>query len=344
MLQPLLKLAPPPLPAELRATQPPEMRGVRRDHVRLMVVDRARRQISHSRFDRIGEFLGAGDLLVVNTSRTLPAALPATRADGSFVQVRPCVRRPGHWDALVVEPQPPFGNVVLREGETLRIGATMTARVAGRRPDIPLLWRLEVSSDGLAEMEALGEPIRYSYVPEPVALDFYQNAYAGRAGSAEMPSAGRPFSHELLGSLRRAGVSTAEILLHTGLSSFQDDAFDAEHHLYEEWFEIDAAAAAAVNAAPRVVAVGTTVVRAVESAAAADGSLRPAFDWTSLAISAGTPIRAVDALITGLHEPTASHLDLLRAFVDEALLMRAYEEAVEHRYLWHEFGDSMLIV
>jgi S-adenosylmethionine:tRNA ribosyltransferase-isomerase len=340
----VLNLAPPSLPAELRATSPPEMRGLRRDHVRLMVVDRARREITHSRFDRIGGFLRDRDLLVVNSSRTLPAALPATRADGTTIQIRPCVRRPGHWDALAVEPEPPFANVALRAGETLRIGQVMTARVAGRRPDIPLLWRLEVSRDGLAEMEALGEPIRYSYVPQPVALDFYQNVYAGRAGSAEMPSAGRPFSHQLLGSLRGSGVGTAEILLHTGLSSFQDDAFDAEHHLYEEWFEIDATAAAAINQAPRVVAVGTTVVRALESAAAADGKIHPVFDWTSLAIRAGTPIRAVDALITGLHEPTASHLDLLRAFVAEPLLMRAYEDAIENRYLWHEFGDSMLIV
>jgi S-adenosylmethionine:tRNA ribosyltransferase-isomerase len=309
-----------------------------------MVVDRARREIKHGRFDHLGDFLRQGDLLVLNSSRTLPAAVPAARADGSFVQIRPCVRRPGSWDALGVEPAPPFANVALRAGEILRIGPTMTALVAGRRPDIPLLWRLEVNSDGLAEMESLGEPIRYSYVPEPVALDFYQNVYAGRAGSAEMPSAGRPFSRELLGSLRGAGIGTAEILLHTGLSSFQDDAFDAEHHLYEEWFEIEADAAAAINQAARVVAVGTTVVRALESAAAADGTVRQAFDWTSLAIGAGTEVRAVDALITGLHEPTASHLDLLRAFVDEPLLMRAYEEAVENRYLWHEFGDSMLIV
>jgi S-adenosylmethionine:tRNA ribosyltransferase-isomerase len=220
----------------------------------------------------------------------------------------------------------------------------MTARVLGRRPDIPLLWRIEINGDGLAAMEALGEPIRYSYVPEPVSLDFYQNVYAGKAGSAEMPSAGRPFSHELLVSLRRAGIGTAEILLHTGLSSFQDDAFDAEHHLYEEWFEIKAAAAAAVSEARRVVAIGTTVVRALESATAAAGTVGETLGWTSLAIAEGTPIRAVDALVTGLHEPNASHLDLLRAFVDEELLMAAYNQALENRYLWHEFGDSMLIV
>ncbi len=340
----MLDIAPQKLPAELRASRPPELRGLRRDHVRLMVLDRASRTISHTRFDHIGEHLGPADLLVVNRSRTLPAALPATRADGGIVQLRPCVRRPGRWDALSVQPHPPHANVPLRAGEELRISERMTAQVLGRRPDIPLLWRLAVSHDGLEEIEALGEPIRYSYVPDPIPLDFYQNVYAGRAGSAEMPSAGRPFSRELLASLRASGVDTAEILLHTGLSSFQDDDFDAQHHLFEEWFEVDAEAAAAVNQASRVVAVGTTVVRALESAAGADGRVWRARDWTSLAIQGGRTILAVDALITGLHEPTASHLDLLRAFVDEPLLRRAYDEAIEHRYLWHEFGDSMLVL
>ncbi len=340
----MLDVAPQRLPAELRASRPAELRGLRRDHVRLMVLDRASRTISHTRFDRIGEHLDQGDLLVVNTSRTLPAALPASRADGTTVQLRPCVRRPGQWDALSVQPQSPHANVPLRSGEELRISERMTARVLGRRPDIPLLWRLSVSRDGLEEIEALGEPIRYSYVPDPIPLDFYQNVYAGRAGSAEMPSAGRPFSRELLASLRASGVDTAEILLHTGLSSFQEDDFDAQHHLYEEWFEVGDAAAAAVNRASRVIAVGTTVVRALESAVGADGFVRPAYDWTSLAIHDGRTVRAVDALITGLHEPAASHLELLRAFVDEPLLRRAYDEAIERRYMWHEFGDSMLVV
>jgi S-adenosylmethionine:tRNA ribosyltransferase-isomerase len=340
----VLSLAPQPLPAELKAAEPPELRGIRRDHVRLLVVDRRRRKVTHTRFDHVGEYLHADDLLVVNSSRTLPAALPATRADGTLVQLRLCVRRPGEWDVLAVEPETPFANVELQPGERLRISTTMTAEVLGRRADISLLWRLAVSCDGLAEIEAVGEPIRYSYLTKKISLDYYQNVYAGRAGSAEMPSAGRPFSRELMSRLRMAGVRTSEILLHTGLSSFQDDAFDAEHHMYEEWFEVDADSAAAINSAPRVVAVGTTVVRAVESAVDTRGKVHEARDWTNLAVTAETRLRAVDALITGLHEPTASHLDLLRALVDEPLLVHAYDEAVEHGYLWHEFGDSMLII
>jgi S-adenosylmethionine:tRNA ribosyltransferase-isomerase len=309
-----------------------------------MVVDRQGGQVTHTRFDHLGEYLRPTDLLVVNSSRTLPAAVPARRGDGSVVQLRPCVRRPGEWDALAVEPETPFRNVDLRAGEQLRISTTMTATVLGRRPDIPLLWRLAVSSDGMAEIQTVGEPIRYSYLAKKVSLDYYQNVYAGRAGSAEMASAGRPFSRELMAGLRAEGVRTAEILLHTGLSSFQDDAFDAEHHMYEEWFEVGAEAAAAINSADRVVAVGTTVVRAVESAVDDRGTVHETRAWTNLAVGAGTRVRAVDALITGLHEPTASHLELLRAFVDEPLLAHAYDQAVEQRYLWHEFGDSMLIV
>jgi S-adenosylmethionine:tRNA ribosyltransferase-isomerase len=339
----MLRQPPTRLPDNLRAGQPPEMRGERRDHVRLLVVDRQRRTISHTRFDRIGRHLRPGDLLVVNSSRTLPAAIPAVRGDGSRVQLRLCVRRPGEWDVLAVDPNPPFANVSLEIGETLQIAPALTAQVLGRRPDIPLLWRLTVSHDGLGEIAQLGEPIRYSYVPTPVPLDYYQNVYAGRAGSAEMPSAGRPFSRELLARLRGGGIGSAAILLHTGLSSFQDDAFDAEHHLFEEWFEIEPEAADAINLAPRIVAVGTTVVRALESAADADGDVHATHDWSRLRVAADTPIHAVGALITGFHEPTASHLDLLRAFVDEPLLTRAYDEAMARGYLWHEFGDSMLI-
>ncbi|HEV3231020.1 MAG TPA: S-adenosylmethionine:tRNA ribosyltransferase-isomerase [Candidatus Dormibacteraeota bacterium] len=347
----------PPVPPAQRASLPPELRGLRRDHVRLLVADRTKGRLTHSRFDAIGDHLRAGDLLVLNTSRTLPAALPARRQDGSTVQIRPCVRRPGRgpggsrasagsaWDVLAVEPVAPFANVELRPGERLVMGGgSLHATVVGRRPDIPLLWRLTTDGDGLSAMAATGEPIRYSYVPRPVPLDFYQNVYAGVPGSAEMASAGRPFSWELLLALRRRGVRTAELVLHTGLSSYQDDAFDLEHHLYEEWFEVSQATAEAVNGAERVIAVGTTVVRALESSLGPGGHVRATSGWTDLRIGPGTPILSVDGLITGMHEPMASHFDLLEAFLDRDLLARAYSEALDRGYLWHEFGDSMLIV
>jgi len=144
-------------------------------------------------------------------------------------------------------------------------------------------------------------------------------------------------------ALRQAGIGIAETLLHTGLSSFQDDAFDAEHHLFEEWFEVGPDAVSAVGRARRVMAVGTTAVRGLETAAQG-GRLRPASGWTSLVITPTSRLRVVDGLLTGLHEPQASHFDLLRAFLPAPLLERAYAEAVDRGYLWHEFGDAMLII
>lgn len=331
------------LPAELRAALPAELRGLRRDHVRLMVVDRSVNEVRHTRFDALGEHLGLGDLLVVNTSRTLPAAVPATREDGTAIQLRPCVRRDGIWDALVVEPHPPHRNVALTPGEGLEVGGLVLGVVEGRRPDIPLLWRIHVGLPDIALITAVGEPIRYSYVPEAVPLEHYQTVFATRPGSAETPSAGRAFSWEQVLQLRRAGIAFADVVLHTGLSSYQDDDFDLEHRLYEEWFEVPEATLRAARVARRVIAVGTTVVRALETAARA-GARGGVSGWTELVIGPGSQLRAVDALLTGLHEPQASHWDLLRAFVPEALLERAYGEAVERRYHWHEFGDTMLVL
>jgi S-adenosylmethionine:tRNA ribosyltransferase-isomerase len=333
----------PRLPAGLRASRPAELRGLARDGVRLLVIDRATNSIRHSRFDRLGEHLGPGDLLVLNTSRTLPAGVLARRPGGEAVQLRPCVRRRGAWDALAVHPRPPFANVPLVPGETLSIGGA-SARVLGRRGDIPLLWQLDLDTD--ADLDLIlrgGDPIRYSYVPEPVPLHHYQTVYASRPGSAETPSAGRHFTWELLARLRKAGVGLSEIVLHTGLSSYQDDEFDAEHHLCEEWFEVSAEAAAAVAGARRVVAVGTTVVRALETAAPS-GAVGAARGWTTLAVGPERPPRVVDSLVTGLHEPQASHFDLLRSLVAEPLLSRAYREAIDKGYLWHEFGDAALII
>ncbi len=331
------------LPPELRASQPAEWRGLRRDHVRLMVIDRAREAVWHSRFDRIGDFLEAGDLLVVNSSRTLPAAIATRRADGSLIQLRPAVRRGRSWDALAVQAGPPHANVPLTAGEQLAVDGTM-ARVEGRRPDIPLLWRIRLDHDGLDRLLAAGEPIRYSYAPAPIPLEYYQTVYATHPGSAEPPSAGLAFSWELLLQLERRGIQTTDIVLHTGLSSFQDDAVDAEHHLYEEWFDVPTSAAAAIGRARRVIAVGTTVVRALETAADRHGHVRALRGWTDLKISPARPPRAVHGLLTGFHEPQATHFELLRAFVDGRLLRRAYAEAIERRYLWHEFGDTTLIV
>lgn len=334
------------LPRELEAPGPPERRGLRRDQVRLLVLDRRSGATAHTRFDRSGDFLRPGDLLVFNDSRTIPALLPGESASGTPIEVR-LARRAGasEWEALLL----PHGGE--HAGERIRFAAGLAATVTGRRPDVPWLWRLRFDAAGTELLDRIyraGEPVRYSYVHEALPVDDYQTVYAAEPGSVEMPSAGRPFSWELLLALRRRGVDLAFITLHTGLSSTRSDTFDALRLGHEEPYRIGAAAARAVNAArtrgSRVIAVGTTVVRTLETVADAEGTVQPSEGVTDLYISAAHRLRAVDGLLTGLHEPQATHLDLLSAFVHPSLLAPAYQQALAAGYLWHEFGDVNLIL
>jgi S-adenosylmethionine:tRNA ribosyltransferase-isomerase len=332
-------------PRELRASLPAELRGLRRDGARLCVVERDSGRITHTTVAEMGEHLRAGDLLVVNSSRTLPAALTVSRESGEQVQLRPGALRAGEWDALAVDTGSEHRTVGLQRGEILEAPSGLRLRVLAERSDAPLLWRMAVLSGD--PMEALlrdGEPIRYSYVPEPVSAEHYQTVYAGIPGSVEIPSAGRHLTWELLGDLRRSGIDIADVVLHCGLSSFQDDEVDLTKPLIEEQFEVRRETADRVNRASRVIAVGTSVIRSLETASDDRGLVRPAHGWTRLVITPRTRLRVVDALLTGLHEPPATHLDMLGALVDDRLLERAYTEVRERRYLWHEFGDAMLIL
>jgi S-adenosylmethionine:tRNA ribosyltransferase-isomerase len=332
-------------PRELRATLPAELRGLRRDGARLCVVERSSGRITHTTVARVGEHLTSGDVLVVNSSRTLPAALVVEREHGERAQLRPGALRDGEWDALAVETTPPHRNVALQPGECLVARDGLRMRVMAPRADAPLLWRMVVEhGDPLATLLRDGEPIRYSYVPEPVPLEHYQTVYAGIPGSVETPSAGRHLTWELLGELRRRGIAVTDIVLHCGLSSFQDDDVDLTKPLIEEWCSIGSNTADQVNRAERVVAVGTSVIRTLETAADGPRHVRPTSGWTNLVITPRTRLRVVDALLTGLHEPPATHLDMLGALLDASLLERAYREVRERRYLWHEFGDAMLIL
>lgn len=341
------------LPPELEADEPAERRGLRRDQVRLMVLHRAGGAPIHTRFEAVGDFLRQGDLLVVNASRTLPALLRARDENGKEVEVRLAHRRADDlWDVLLLDGKKHIG----RAGMLLTFGENsfpegLTARVLARRPDLPFLWRMrfDVCCSRLLDLiYRLGEPVRYTYVEDALPLDLYQTVYASEPGSVEMPSAGRPLSWELILNLRRKGVGFASLLLHTGLSSTRDDAVDATHPIYDEEFEIPAETAQFVNETRarggRVIAVGTTVVRALETVARETGSVQAVRGWTRLHISQDHELRAVDALLTGLHEPQASHLDLLSAFIEPARLQTAYLEAIERGYLWHEFGDMNLII
>ena len=329
------------LPPANEATAPPERRGLARDEVRLLVTDVAARAQHHAAFRDLATFLRRGDLLVANDSATIPAALGARRTNGVPFALNLSTKIAD--DLWIAEPRELRDPVAEGERAALAEGASATF-LAPVDLAHPRLWFVLLNAPEPLDafLARNGAPIRYRYVREHFPLADYQTVFARVPGSAEMPSAGRPFTPRVLAGLRAAGIDLATITLHTGVSS-------PERHErpYHEWFEVSPATAAAVNATRlhggRVIAIGTTVVRALESAFAG-GEAIAASGWTELIVTPERGVHAVDGLLTGFHEPEASHLDMLRAFADAPLLERAYAEALDAGYLWHEFGDVHLIV
>jgi len=325
------------LPKELEAAQPPEARGIPRDGVRMLVTDRATGASEHHLFLDLPALLQPGDLLVVNDSATLPAALEARRSDGSTVALHLSSRVAN--TLWVAEPRGPA-----RDGERLALPAggsvTLVARVD---PAIDRLWyaRVDVPEPIVEYLQLYGAPIRYSYLEGSYPIAVYQTIFARTAGSAEMPSAGRPFTRRTLEALRVRGVDLASATLHAGVSSPE-----AHEPPQPEPFVVPHATAASVNAARdagrRVVAVGTTVVRALESAVIGD-RVAATNGWTDLVVTRERGVHAVDGILTGFHEPRASHLQMLSAFAAPDTIERAYRTALDGEYLWHEFGDVHLI-
>jgi S-adenosylmethionine:tRNA ribosyltransferase-isomerase len=336
------------IPPGAEADAPPERRGVPRDGVRLLV---ARPEgVVHARFHDLADHLAPGDLLVVNTSATLPAALDAARADGRPASLHVATALDdGDW---VVEVRRGDGGGPATDaarGERLRLPDGRRLRLLEPSPDPSVaasrLWRARPRPgvDLGWYLSRHGRPIAYGDLAGRFPLADYQTVYAAVPGSAEMASAGRPFTAPLLVRLMARGVTVAPVLLHAGVSSPER----AEPPLPER-FTVPPDTArlvrSAAGAGRRVVAVGTTVTRALESAAGPDGVVRAASGWTGLVLGPDRPARAVTGLVTGLHEPEASHLLLLEAVAGPALVRAAYDEAVAGRYLWHEFGDSMLFL
>jgi S-adenosylmethionine:tRNA ribosyltransferase-isomerase len=332
-------------PAHLVAHAPPEARGLARDQVRLLVSGPDGHH--HSRFVNLANFLEAGDVLVVNDSATLPASLPAEGEVGAF-RLNLSTRygdelwlSEPRWDAATPGPLP------LRPGEPFRVGALRGTFVAPY-PSLPRLWFVRFRGSASRAMRRRGEPIRYGYVDGAYPLEHYQTLFARRPGSAEMPSAARPFTPKVVARLKRKGVRLATITLHTGVSSLEIEHEEIEKHpLYPEPFEVPAESAQLANEARRegrrVIAVGTTVLRALESAF--DGErVFPRRGFTRLYLHPGKAIRSVDGLLTGLHDPKASHLAMLYALAGEELIKEGYAAAIREGYLWHEFGDSQLIL
>jgi S-adenosylmethionine:tRNA ribosyltransferase-isomerase len=353
------------LPAELEAHDPPEARGLARDGVRMLVSRRSSGEISQHGFRDLPGLLLPGDLLVVNTSATLPAQVRALGGLGDLggfggdagLAVHFSSPRPdGAWlvelrqvkNKISMPNGPGFpGQLIsLPSGAVLTLEGKATAR----------LWRARLSVAVVPYLLRHGLPIRYSYVGRDWALPFYQTVFAREPGSAEMPSAGRPFTPSVVTALVARGVLVAPLTLHTGVSSLE-----AGEDPYPEPYDVPPATARLVNHVRadggRIIAAGTTVVRALETAAlAADGRDGPdgpdgphgpvaaSAGWTSHVVTPETGVKVVDGLLTGLHEPRSSHLRMLAAFAGGELLSRCYETAIRSRYLWHEFGDVHLLL
>jgi S-adenosylmethionine:tRNA ribosyltransferase-isomerase len=343
------------LPPALEASEPAEARGVARDAVRLMVSYRSDNRIVHARFHDLPNFLQAGDVLIVNTSGTLNAALNAVHPDGSPFELHLSTRLPA--DLWIVEVRLPSGETTkpfydAEAGTTFHLpgGASATLHTPyngheRRNPGHTRLWiaTLDLPSDVQRYLAEHGFPIRYSYVKQGWDNSYYQTVYATEMGSAEMASAGRAFTPELLTRLVAKGVQVAPLILHAGVASLSD------HELpHEEFYRVPPATAQTANAARaagrRVVAVGTTVVRALETVTDASGITHPGEGWTRVIVSPERGIHAVDAMLTGLHEPKATHLLMLEALASREHLQTAYRQALAKRYLWHEFGDLHLIL
>jgi S-adenosylmethionine:tRNA ribosyltransferase-isomerase len=332
------------LPKALEAHEPAEARGLARDEVRLLVATRHDGKLAHARFRDLPRFLSPGDLLVVNVSAPVPAALPAQRSDGTALELRLSTPMPdGRWLVELRLGPAPFGGCA--EGERLALPDGGRVTLLGRFASGRRLWLASLSLPGQVDryLAAHGRPIRYGYVTEHWPLDAYRNVYALESGSAEPPSAGRPFTHALLTRLVAKGVQVAPVVLHTGVSSLERGEAP-----YPERFRVPAETARLVNAVHawggRVVAVGTTSVRALETVAAPDGTVEAGEGWTSLVVTPERGLHAVDGLVTGWHEPHASHMELMEAVAGGELLERSYHAALDHGYLWHEFGDSHLVL
>ena len=330
------------LPEERIAQTPVEPR----DHSRLMVLHRDTDQIEHRHFYDVIDYLNPGDVLVINETRVIPARLFGERAGGGACEVL-LLRQlgPKRWETLVkpgkkLKP----GAEITFGGGRLRARIAETTDVGGRIVDFDCEGTFEAALDELGEM-----PLP-PYIHERLEdRERYQTVYAKQEGSAAAPTAGLHFTPELLDRIREKGVDVVPVLLHVGLGTFRPVKTEnvEEHEMHSEYFEVTAEAAARINAARerggRVVAVGTTSVRTLESAAE-NGVLLPRRGETSIFIKPGYRFQMVDALITNFHLPGSTLVMLVSALYDREKILAAYEEAVRDEYRFFSFGDAMLIL
>ena len=332
------------LPPALEATEPAETRGRGRDDVRLLVARRRDLGLTHGQFWQLPEFLDPGDLVVINTSATLPAAVGV---NGTALELHFSTSLPaGLWLVELRETQGaasvPYqgGN----PGDRLPLPGGAHVELLARWSGGYRLWVASVEIEDLtAYLQANGHPIRYTHVTKAWPIAAYQTTYGTDPGSAEMPSAGRAFTPEIFTALITRGVAVAPITLHTGVSSPE-----ADEAPYPEPYRVPLSTAALVNhthaQGHNVIAVGTTVVRALETVADETGTAHPGEGWTETVVTPTRGVRVVDGLLTGWHEPRASHLALVETVAGRELLERSYQAAVDNGYRWHEFGDLHLVL
>ena len=342
----LSTVAPFTLDASREAHEPPEARGLRRDDVRLMV-SKGEAQPVHTRFRDLAAALDPGDLVVVNTSATVAAAVDGRLDSGEPVAVHVSGRLPGGlWLVEVREPTDGTTRpLVLTEPQSVHFVDGGSVELLSPFADSRRLWFAHFALPGSVDelLAVHGRAIRYSYVGRDWPLRDYQSVFSVEPGSAEMPSASRPFTPDVVTDLVRRGVTIAPLLLHTGVSSLEGNEMP-----YPEQYRVPPSTARLVNSAHasdhRVVAIGTTVVRALETVTDRSGTTHPGEGWTEEVITPERGVRAVDGLLTGWHEPEASHLLMLEAVAGRRPLELAYRAAYDEGYLWHEFGDSHLLL
>ena len=340
------------LPDNLECALPTEERGLRRDEVRLMVSYRDGFTIHHNQFFNLTDYLMPGDVLVVNTSGTQKAALDAESPDGRLLKIHFSTQpEPGKW---IAEVRAVKGSKTVRwsegrSGDTLYLSEGGSIRLErpyyqkGRK-HLQLWYCVPQTPMEITRYLAhFGQPIQYQNLDKGYPIEYYQTVFTTKMGSSEMPSAGRAFTPEGITRLTANGIQIVPVLLHTGVSSLE-----TEERPYEEYFEISQAAADRINAARRtgnrIIAVGTTAIRALETQTTKDGWVQAGKGWTDVFITPERGLYAVDGLLTGFHEPKASHLLMLEALANRPYLANAYEEAIKEGYYWHQFGDLHLIL
>ena len=341
------------LPDELTAKKPPELRGINRDRVKLMIIDRESGNRSHSTFNHLTEFLRNGDMLIFNSSRTLPASLKTINNKKHRIsELRLAEHLPDDsWLVLMLDDNNTRSYSGIRAGLKLEFDSDLTATIEKRDDRNPKLWKIRFSIRGaelINKFYEIGQAIHYGYISAPLPLEYYLTVFAKDPGSSEMPSAGRAFTWKMLFDLKNRGIDTSFLTLHTGLSSYMDDDFNNDRIVAEEEYFISESTSAKIRIAKskggRIIAGGTTVVRALESSAFPYGKVTAGHDYTSLRITSEHNLKVADGLITVFHEPEASHLDLISAFLTPVQIRKFYDEAKSKKYLWHEFGDLCLII